>query len=282
VTVRYPEDQRSDVDALRRLLLPTPDGGTVPLGQVARIEQTEGPAEITRENGVRRVTVECNVRGRDLGGFVAEAQRQLAPIEDALPPGTWIEYGGTFENQRRAMARLSIVVPVAVGLIFMLLLSALGSARPATLVITNLPFALVGGVAALLVMGIPLSVSAAVGFIALFGTAVQNGTVLVSFFEQLRAEGLPLREVIRRGCALRLRPLMMTATTTVLALTPLLFATGAGADIQRPLAVVVIGGLVSSTALTLVVLPTLYAVVTPEQVQTGSGGGDGAGAGEGG
>ncbi len=283
VTVRYPEDQRSDVEALRRLLLPTPDGGTVPLGQVARIVRDEGPAEITRENGVRRVTVECNVRGRDLGGFVAEAQRELADLEAALPTGTWIEYGGTFENQRRAMARLSVVVPVAVGLIFMLLLSALGSARPAALVITNLPFALVGGVAALLVLGIPLSVSAAVGFIALFGTAVQNGTVLVSFFEQQRARGLPLRDVVRRGCALRLRPLMMTATTTVLALTPLLFATGAGADIQRPLAVVVIGGLVSSTALTLVVLPTLYTVVTPDHrgdaaaADQTSAGADGAG-----
>ena len=261
VTVRYPEEARDDPDALRRILLSTPDGDTVPLGQVANVERVEGPAEISRENGVRRVTVECNIRGRDLGSYVAEAQRKLADLEADLPDGYWISYGGTFENQQRAMARLSVVVPVAILLIFLLLLSAFGSARSATLVISNLPFALVGGALALLVLGIPLSVSAAVGFIALFGTAVQNGTVLVTFFEQLRKEGRPIGEVVRRGCELRLRPLLMTATTTVLALTPMLFASGAGADIQRPLAVVVIGGLVSATALTLVVLPTLYYVV---------------------
>ncbi len=262
VTVRFPPGDRDDLDALRRILLTTPDGGTVPLGQVASVARVEGPAQITRENGVRRVTVEANVRGRDLGSFVAEAQRELAGLEAALPDGYWIDYGGTFESQRRAMARLSVVVPVAIGLIFLLLLSALGSPRPALLVIANLPFALVGGAIGLLALGIPLSVSAAVGFIALFGTAVQNGTVLVTFFEQLRARGVPVREAVRQGCALRLRPLMMTATTTVLALTPLLFAAGAGSDIQRPLAVVVIGGLIGATALTLIVLPTLYSLVT--------------------
>ncbi len=264
VLVRYPESARNDQRALRRLLLTSPDGATIPLGQVARIERVEGPAQISRENGVRRVVVECNVRDRDLGSFVAEAQEVLAPVQAALPDGSWIDYGGTFENQQRAMRRLSIVVPVAMGLIFVLLLSALGSARSAILVIVNLPFALVGGAIGLLLLDIPLSVSAAVGFIALFGTAVQNGTVLVTFFEQLRADGLPIAEVVRRGCALRIRPLMMTAATTVLALTPMLWASGAGADIQRPLAVVVIGGLLSSTALTLVVLPLLYRLVTPD------------------
>lgn len=264
VTVRFPEENRGDIEALRRILLTTPDGGTVPLGQVAGVERVEGPAQITRENGVRRVTVEANVRGRDLGSFVAEAQRELAGLKAALPDGYWIDYGGTFESQRRAMARLSVVVPVAIGLIFLLLLSALGSPRPALLVIANLPFALVGGALGLLALGIPLSVSAAVGFIALFGTAVQNGTVLVTFFEQLRARGMPVREAVLEGCQLRLRPLMMTATTTVLALTPLLFAAGAGSDIQRPLAVVVIGGLLGATALTLIVLPTLYVAVTKD------------------
>ena len=264
VTLRYPEAARRDEDDLRRILLTTPDGATVPLGQVARVQRAEGPAEIARENGVRRVTVECNVRDRDLGSFVAEAQRELSGVDQALPDGYWLAYGGTFENQQRAMARLSVVVPVAVLLIFLLLLSAFRSARSAILVIANLPFALVGGAVALLLLGMPLSVSAAVGFIALFGTAVQNGTVLVSFFEQLRAQGLSVTDAVRRGCALRLRPLLMTAATTVLALTPMLFATGAGADIQRPLAVVVIGGLAGATALTLVVLPTLYVVVTRE------------------
>jgi heavy metal efflux system protein len=264
VTVRFPEGDRNDMDALRRILLTTPAGSTVPLGQVARVERTEGPAEIGRENGVRRVTVECNVRGRDLGSFVAEAQQRLTDLEEELPDGYWLAYGGTFENQQRAMRRLSVVVPVAVLLIFGLLLSAFRSARSALLVIANLPFALVGGAIALLVAGMPLSVSAAVGFIALFGTAVQNGTVLVSFFEQLRARGVPVAEAVKQGCALRLRPLMMTAATTVLALTPLLFARGAGSDIQRPLAVVVIGGLLGATALTLVVLPTLYVLVTPD------------------
>ena len=264
VTLRYPEEARQDIDALQRILLTTPDGATVPLGQVARIERVEGPAEIARENGVRRVTVECNVRDRDLGSFVAEAQRKLTQLDADLPDGYWLAYGGTFENQKRAMARLSVVVPVAVLLIFLLLLSAFKSARSAALVIANLPFALVGGAVALLLLGMPLSVSAAVGFIALFGTAVQNGTVLVSFFEQLRAKGMPVADAVRRGCALRLRPLLMTAATTVLALTPMLFATGAGADIQRPLAVVVIGGLAGATALTLIVLPTLYVMVTKD------------------
>jgi len=264
VTVRYPAGDRDDMEALRRILLTTPSGATVPLGQVATVQRVEGPAEVGRENGVRRVTVECNVRGRDLGSFVAEAQQRLAELEQELPDGYWISYGGTFENQQRAMARLSVVVPVAVLLIYLLLLSAFGSARSAALVIVNLPFALVGGAVALLLTGIPLSVSAAVGFIALFGTAVQNGTVLVSFFEQQRARGVPVLDAVRQGCALRLRPLLMTATTTVLALTPLLFATGAGSDIQRPLAVVVIGGLVGATALTLVVLPVLYRLLTPD------------------
>ncbi len=258
VQVRLREDARDDPERIARIPLATPGGAWVPLGQVAAIRQVEGPAQISRENGMRRVVIEANVRGRDLGGFVAEAQAALADLEGGLPPGYWIDWGGTFENQQRAMRRLSIVVPVSILLIFLMLVSALGSLRGAGLVLTALPLALVGGVAAMLVFGMNLNVPSTVGFIALFGTAVQNGTVLLTFIEQLRRDGLGLREAVVTGCSLRFRALLMTAATTVLGLLPMLYAAGSGSEVQRPLAVVVIGGLVSSTMLTVLVLPALY------------------------
>ena len=259
--VRFIPERRGDLDALRRLPLPAPDGSVVPLGEVARISETEAPAQIGREDGMRRIVVECNVRGRDPGGFAAEVERTIAPVVDALPEGYWARLGGQFENQRAAMRRLSIVVPVALGLIFVMLMAALGTVRHALLVFAVLPFALVGGVLTLVGADIDLSVPAAIGFIALFGIAVGNGVVLVTFMNQLRAGGMPLGEAVRQACDLRLRPLLMTALTTLLGLVPLVLASGAGAEVQRPLAAVVIGGLATSTLLTLVVLPALYLLV---------------------
>ncbi|HOI09403.1 MAG TPA: efflux RND transporter permease subunit, partial [Myxococcota bacterium] len=210
---------------------------------------------------IRRVVVEANVRGRDLGGFVAEARERLAPIHAGLPTGSFLEFGGQFENQQRAMRQLAIVVPIALLLIVLLLHMALGGFRDALLVLLNLPFALVGGVVGAVAFGMELSVSAAVAFIVLLGVAVQNGVVLVAFFRQLRGRGEGVAETVRQGCDLRFRPLMMTALTSFIGHLPMLFATGSGADIQKPLAVVVMGGLVTSTLLTLVVLPAVYAWV---------------------
>jgi cobalt-zinc-cadmium resistance protein CzcA len=207
---------------------------------------------------MRRVSAEVNIRGRDLGSFVAEAQTKLHSIEQELPTGFFLEYGGQFENQQRAMQRLSIVVPVALFLILCLLFMALGNIRDSLLVILNLPFALVGGVLAIWTWGMPLSVSAAVAFICLLGIAVQNGVVLITFFRQLREEGRTIDDTIREGCRLRFRPLLMTALTSFIGHLPMLYASGSGADIQKPLAVVVMGGLVTSTILTLVVLPVWY------------------------
>ncbi len=259
--VRFAADRRGDAAALRRLPLPSPDGSVVPLGEVASIMETEAPAQIGREDGMRRVVVECNVRGRDSGGFAAEVERTIAPVVGGLPDGYWSRLGGQFENQRAAMRRLSIVVPVALGLIFIMLCAALGTVRHAMLVLAVLPFALVGGVLTLVATDIDLSVPAAIGFIALFGIAVGNGVVLVTFMNQLRAAGVPLADAVRQACDLRFRPLLMTALTTLLGLVPLVLATGAGAEVQRPLAAVVIGGLATSTLLTLVVLPVLYLAV---------------------
>ncbi|MBM3318729.1 MAG: efflux RND transporter permease subunit, partial [Candidatus Eisenbacteria bacterium] len=259
VRVRFPAEKRSDPEAIRRILIPSPSGARIPLGEVAELRRIEGPAQVSRENGMRRVVVEVNIRGRDLGGFVAEARDRLVELEAALPPGYWLEYGGTFESQQRAMRRLAVVVPIAIGLILAMLYGALGSFGAAALVLLNVPFALMGGLLAMLILGIEMSVPAMVGFIALFGTAVQNDTVLVTFIGQLRRQGLDVRQAVLNGCSLRFRALLMTAATTVLGLTPMLYATGSGAEIQRPLAAVVIGGLVTATALTLLVLPTLYA-----------------------
>jgi cobalt-zinc-cadmium resistance protein CzcA len=259
--VRFPEEKRGNIDALKRILVPSPDGARFPLSRLADIRKVEAPAQISREDGMRRVVLECNIRGRDMGGFVAEVQERIQPVVETLPAGYFVDYGGQFENQQRAMARLSIVVPVSILLIFLMLFSAFDSMRSALLVLANLPFALVGGIIAIFLLGINLSVAAAVGFIALFGTAVENGIVLVSFINQLRKEGMDTVEAVKKGCELRLRPLLMTALTTLLGLLPLLYATGSGSEIQRPLATVVIGGLVSSMFLTLIVLPVLYTMV---------------------
>ena len=263
VRVRFPEARRNEIAAIESILLPTLAGARVPLGHVARVERTEGPAQISRENNMRRVVVEVNIRGRDLGGFVAEAQQRLQGIEQGLPAGYWLEYGGTFENQQRAMRRLGVVVPLSVLLILFMLISALASVKTAALVLVNLPFALVGGIVSMLLLDITLNVPSTVGFIALFGVAVQNGTVLVTFINQLRQRGRPVREAVVEACRLRFRALLMTAATTVLGLVPMVYALGPGAEVQRPLAVVVIGGLLTATLLTLFVLPSLYCWLPP-------------------
>jgi cobalt-zinc-cadmium resistance protein CzcA len=259
VTLRFPEESRRDISEIERLLVPGPDGERVPLAQLAKVNLVEAPAQVSREDGMRRVVVEANVRGRDLGGFVDDVRARIRGIEGELPPGYFLTLGGQFENQERAMRRLAVVVPVALALVFLLLYLALGSVPHAALVLLNLPFALVGGVVAVVAFGMPLSVSAAVAFIVLLGVAVQNGVVLVAFFRQLRERGLSVADTVEQGCNLRFRPLLMTALTSFIGHLPMLYATGSGADIQKPLAVVVMGGLVTSTLLTLLVLPAIYA-----------------------
>ncbi len=255
--VRYPEARRNSVETIGAILVRTPGGARVPLSQVADIAMLEGPSQISRESGQRRIGVECNISGRDLGGFVAEARRAIGR-EVPLPPGYFLDYGGQFENQQRAMRRLAIILPATIGLVVFLLYLTFGSLRLSLLVLLDLPFALIGGVLALYLSGLYLSVPASVGFIALFGIAVLNGIVLLSYIAQLREQGRPAGEAVVEGCLNRLRPVLMTATITVLSLVPLLFARGPGSEIQRPLAVVVVGGLISSTLLTLLVLPVLY------------------------
>jgi len=264
VLVRLPEKHRNSIEIMKKILVPTPSGAKVTLGHIAEINRVEGPAQISRENNMRRVVVEANIRGRDLGGFVSEAQEKLAGLAKSLPPGYWIEYGGTFENQQRAMKRLSIVVPISILLIFLMLVSALGSFKTGGLVLVNLPFALIGGLLSMLLLKITVNVPSTVGFIALFGLAVQNGTVLLTFVKQLREKGRTVREAVVEAAGLRFRALLMTAATTVLGLFPMIYATGPGAEIQRPLAVVVIGGMITATLLTLFVLPTLYVWINSE------------------
>ncbi|HUW49718.1 MAG TPA: CusA/CzcA family heavy metal efflux RND transporter [Sulfuricella sp.] len=238
-----------------RLVLPS--GQSVPLAAVAKLKRVDGPVKIDRENSQRYAVVQTNVRGRDLVGFVEEAKQAVAK-QSPLPAGYSLTWGGQFENQQRAAARLAIVVPIALGLIHLLLFATFGSMRQAWLVFANIPFALVGGVWALWLSGEYLSVPASVGFIALLGIAVLNGVVMVSYFNQLRAQGMALAEVVVEGAKRRLRPVMMTASITAFGLIPLLFANGPGSEIQKPLAIVVIGGLISSTLLTLIILPLLY------------------------
>lgn len=257
LVVRGGEDLRLSPERFAQLRLPTPGGQAVALSQLARLEVVDGPVKIEREQSSRMAVVRANVRGRDLVGFVAEAQAAVVQ-KVKLPAGYSLAWGGQFENQQRAAARLGMVVPVALALIVGLLFATLGSLRQALLVFANIPLALVGGVVALAATGEYLSVPASVGFIALMGIAVLNGLVLVTCFNQLAARGMPLNEVVRQGALRRLRPVLMTASITALGLIPLLLATGPGSEIQRPLAIVVIGGLVSSTLLTLVLLPLLY------------------------
>jgi cobalt-zinc-cadmium resistance protein CzcA len=250
-------DATDSPDRLAALPVVLDDGQSVSLGSLARIRRVEGVVAVGRERGQRFTVVRSNVSGRDLVGFVEDARDRVATSID-LPPGYYVEWGGQFENQQRAAARLAIVVPVSIGLIFLLLFSTFGSVRQALLVLTNVPFALIGGVVGLWVTGEFLSVPASVGFIALLGIAVLNGVVLVSYFNQLRERGLPLEQVVVEGSARRLRPVMMTATIAAFGLVPLLFATGPGSEIQRPLAIVMIGGLITATVLTLFILPILY------------------------
>ena len=257
ILVRGSEQTREAPTLFGSLPLTLASGQHVALSQVARIHRVDGPVKIDREDGSRMSVVRANVRGRDMVGFVEAAQQEVT-AKLALPQGYRLAWGGQFENQQRAAARLSIVVPVAIGLIFVLLFTTFGSIRQALLVLVNIPFALIGGVFALVLTGEYLSVPASVGFIALLGIAVLNGVVLVSYFNQLRAHGLFGGRYRHRGARRRLRPVLMTASITALGLIPLLFATGPGSEIQQPLAIVVIGGLLSSTALTLILLPILY------------------------
>lgn len=255
--VRFPESFRNNIDAIGNILVTSPNGSRVALRDLAKIEIKEGPAQISRELGKRRVVVAINVRDRDLGGFVAELKTVL-DSKVKLPDGFYLEYGGQFENLERALNHLMIIVPITIAAIFFLLFLLFNSVRYATMIIMILPFASIGGIFALLFTGEYLSVPASVGFIALWGIAVLNGVVLVSYIRSLRDDGKEQIEAIVEGCKQRFRPVMMTATVAMLALVPFLFATGPGSEIQRPLAIVVIGGLISSTLLTLVVVPTLY------------------------
>jgi cobalt-zinc-cadmium resistance protein CzcA len=257
VVVRLPREFTFRVENLRRLPLFTPRGERVLLDEVASLDLVEGPAQISRENGKRRLVIELNVVGRDIGGFVAEARRRIAD-EVELPVGYHTDWGGQFEQQQRAMARLQFMVPLALVLIFILLFLNFRRVRPVLLILVNIPLALVGGVIGLKLSGLYLSVSASVGFIALFGIAILNGLVMVEFFANLERGGLSRREAILRGAELRLRPVMMTAATTALGLLPMIWASGVGSEVQRPLAVVVVSGVVTSTLLTLIVLPVLY------------------------
>lgn len=255
--VRLPEEFRSNVGAIRQLLVTTSTGIQVPLESVAKIELSDGPAQISREMGKRRVVVMINVKDRDLGGFVAELQ-QVTGSKVKLPEGYYLEWGGQFQNMERAMGHLKIIVPITIAAIFFLLFLLFNSLRFATLIITVLPFASIGGIFGLLLTGEYLSVPASVGFIALWGMAVLNGVVLVTYIRSLRDSGLDLEQAVVQGATQRFRPVMMTATIAMLALVPFLFATGPGSEVQRPLAVVVIGGLITSTLLTLVMVPTIY------------------------
>jgi heavy metal efflux system protein len=257
IQVRFTPESRSDIDKIRTLKVADPQGRMIPLSQLADIVVEEGPAQITRENIHRRIAVEANVRGTDLASFVADVQ-QAVSTQVTLPPGYYVEYGGQFENLQRASRRLLLVVPVALFLIFVLLYTTFGAVRPALLIYFNIPIAATGGVVALMLRGMPFSISAAVGFIALFGVAVLNGVVMISYFIELRRQGLGVDEAVMTGAELRLRPVLMTALVAGLGFVPMALSTGAGAEVQQPLATVVIGGLLTSTTLTLLVLPALY------------------------
>lgn len=258
IVLRLNESAGRSIESVRELVLMAPGGARVPLSQVADVSVVEGAAQISRDDTRRRIVVSTNVRGRDVASFVAEAKDKIEK-EVQLPPGYFLKWGGAFENLERATGRLLVVVPIALFLIFIMLFSVLGSAKQALIVYTGIPFAVVGGVIALAARGMPFSIAAGVGFIALFGVAVLNGVVMVSFINQLREEGRTVLEAVREGSATRLRPVLMTALVASLGFVPMAIATSAGAEVQRPLATVVIGGLVTSTLLTLLILPTLYA-----------------------
>ena len=263
VVVRYSGEYRNSTTTIGNTLVPTRSGYNMPLNQLADIIVTQGPVQVSRENGLRRIGIEINIRDRDIGTFVAEA-REAIRRQVALPPGYFTTWGGQFENQQRAMARLMIVGPIAVCLILLLLFVTFRSIRLAFLVLFNLPFALIGGVFALYASHMYLSVPASIGFIVLFGVAVLNGVVLISHISHLREEGMKLEEAVFKGSQDRLRPVLMTAAIAIFSLIPMIYATGPGSEVQRPLAIVVVGGLLTSTFLTLVVLPSLYGWFEPK------------------
>ncbi len=263
IVVRLPESVRENLAALRKLpvALPRQEGQAqasyIPLSEVASFDLAPGPNQISREDGKRRIVVSANVRGRDLGSFVSEATAAIGE-RVKIPAGYWTSWGGTFEQLQSAAERLQIVVPAALLLVFALLFAMFGNVKDGLLVFTGIPFALTGGVIALWLRGIPLSITAAVGFIALCGVAVLNGLVMLSFISGLREEGKSVGQAVRIGALTRLRPVLMTALVASLGFVPMAIATGTGAEVQRPLATVVIGGIISSTILTLLVLPALY------------------------
>jgi cobalt-zinc-cadmium resistance protein CzcA len=266
IHVRFDERYRKDPEAIRALLVHTSSGMLVPLSQLAEVRTEIGPIQINREKNQRRWIISANVRGRDIGGVVHDIK---AAVDEhiKLPPGYYLEYGGQFENQERAMGRLLVIVPITFALILLLLYMALGSWRYAGLIFVNVPLALIGGVVGLAISGEYLSVPATIGFIALFGIAVQNGLVLVTYINQLRQNGADVGEAVVEACSQRMRPVLMTALTTIFGLVPLLLSTGMGSEVQRPLAVVVVFGLVSSTFLTLVLIPVLYEWIPPKRTQ---------------
>ena len=263
VIVRYAEEDRNTPAAIGRIILESSSGARVPLESVANIREIVGPRQITRENGERFITVQLNVRGRDIGSYVADAQQSVASQLD-LPAGYRVEWGGQFELQQEANARFAVVIPITLGIVFLILLLTFGRMKSAILILLNIPLALTGGAMALWIAGLPISVPATVGFIALFGIALGNGMVLVSFMDDFAREGRGRDELAVEAAGLRARPVLMTALTTALGLAPLLFASGVGAEVQRPLATVVMGGLVSSTVLTLLVLPALHRWFAPK------------------
>lgn len=262
--VKFPQGSDTDPQTFQNLLVEIKTGQRIPLGQIAKIEQGEGLEVVNREFGQRRIIVQMNIKDRDIGSFVQEGKQKIA-AKVKLPPGYYIEWGGQFENQQRAMNKLMLVVPLSILIIFFLLMATFSSIRDAMLVILNVPFALIGGVIALWIRGMYLSVPASVGFIALFGVAILNGLVLISTINKLREEGLDLHSAILQGAETRLRPVLMTALVATLGFMPMALSTGAGAEVQKPLATVVIGGLVTSTLLTLVVLPVIYSWIRREK-----------------
>jgi cobalt-zinc-cadmium resistance protein CzcA len=279
IIVRLADDVRADIEALKNLPVPLPMQGptgaaSVPLRQLATFTFKEGPNQVSREEGRRRVVVTANARGRDIGSLVAEAQSRISK-EVKLPAGYEVEWGGQFENLAAARQRLLLVVPACFVLIFLLLLGALGTARDALMVFTAVPLALTGGIASLWLRDMPFSVSAAVGLIALSGVSVLNGLVLLNRIQQLVSEGVDIRSAVREGAMTRLRPVVMTALVAALGFIPMALATGTGAEVQKPLATVVIGGLISATLLTLMVLPSLYVLFgRSRRPEYGSIGGD--------
>jgi cobalt-zinc-cadmium resistance protein CzcA len=256
VALRLGQPPVPDIEPLKRLRIPLAEGRVVMLGDVAELEVLEVPAQVSREQGRRRITVEANVRGRDLGGFVSELQSRIARLK--LPTGYFVEYGGQFENLTRAAERLTVVVPLTLAAIIVMLYLTFGRLRPALLIFINVPVAAVGGVLALTIRGLDMSITAAVGFLALFGIAVLNGVVLIAVIQQHEKAGEERVEAVVRACSQRLRAILTTALVAALGFIPMAMATGVGAEVQRPLATVVIGGLITSTFATLFALPTLY------------------------